>query len=278
MFAIVAAEAAGRILVTDVVGERSPIGLHFGEEISGEERLGFRDEAIEFGEGFVLRAEGGVDFAERFRFGFVAGRKDGDEVGFHPRQGVIDFSDRESVVYGGVGSLEAVGGAIMAIDTVHCARCVGRAALFVFGDFVFGDLTGGIGNADPGDFETFVIGVSILDLFGGIVVSVDAGSGCFGVTGTSDFEQHADVELGVGFVGEKVRVGAIEITDLVLGPVASAAGFVGGPAIVDGGFDGAGDVVGEGAIELVDAVEFGFDVGGGAWADVAFDARDACVW
>src|SRR5205823_571154 len=81
-------------------------------------------------------------------------------------------------------------------------------------------------------------------------------------------QYEADGEGGVRLVRKKMRVGAVEIADEFLRPVALLAGLLGGAQIFDRRWDRTLVSARERAVELMHAVDFGFHEGGSAGADM----------
>ena len=284
---IVAAEATRRVLVSDVVGMHPPVGLHFREEIDlvngfclGDQRVdsffvGVFFAQVLFDLGFGILAGGVGD--GRFALGTDLASQSVDDFGFRPRDRGVDAGEGHRLINGGIRSHELVGWPVVAVHAVHVAdRMLGWVILELCGA-VFGGLAIGVGHADPRDVEAVVVERDELDLIGDIHVGMNAFNRPADGIAATDLENHRYGEGGVGFIGEEVLVGLLEVAGVLLRPVAGLAGFLSWALIDVMKSDRAAEITADGMVKLADAADFGANVGTGTWTDVAGNAGDLSV-
>src|SRR4051812_15987359 len=165
----------------------------------------------------------------------------------------------------------------MTIEAVHDPNRVVGGVILEIGRTVLGDVALGIGEADPGNHLSFHIGSDVFDFILWADMPMDAFHDPLLQIAAADFQGHTDSKRGVGFISQEVLIGAINIAAEFFGPMTLFTGFAGGPKIFDRGLDGTLVLAPDNADELVDAIDFSFDVGGGSGANVALHAMDARV-
>src|SRR5829696_6062801 len=138
---------------------------------------------------------------------------------------------------------------IVAIHAIHGAHFVFRRIVLEIRTTIFGGYAVTACEANPGNGLAFFVRGDVFNLVAEIHVPMDPADRAVGRRASADMEQEADGKRSVGFIREKVGVGAIQITHVLLGPMTLFAGLLGWAKILYWRFDGALDVARERAIE-----------------------------
>ena len=268
--AVVAAEAARKIHVAEVVGIRSPFHAHLGKDVAvvdGYYRsggafhgrpitrlIGTLDRGGDAGSGLGLRPILLAQCLDRDLFDERKRRRDG--------------AAGERQVHGALGQLKAVGGAVVAVHAVHQAA---REVLERLGLDVGGGVNGGAAGRAVVVFDlrnglAALVGGAIVDRHsGGQMRHVNAGM----LTRAADAHQQdglgEGVLLVVGVLGDDLEA----ILGELLRPMAGLAGFARGAQVAHGRGNGPRVVVQDDGENLAQAGELALNEPGGAGADVA---------
>src|SRR5688500_13755410 len=120
-----------------------------------------------------------------------------------------------------------MGGRIVAIYAVHGAEFeLRRIVLEVAGARLDRNAVG-TGEPHPWDHLTFLVGGDVLNFVAKVHMPVNAADGPVRGGAAADFEKKSHAEFRVRLVGEKMRVGAVEVADVLLRPMTLLAGFLG---------------------------------------------------
>ena len=277
VLAVVAAEAAGPVLVADVIGINLPTRLHLRKEIVPVQLLDDINDRADARLVGIAFSQMGRDALQRLSLGLEVAGQRVNRVGLDPRQRAVDVAQADGEVHGVVGCLILVGRPVVAIHAVHRAdRETGRVVRKPLGPKL-GDYALRVHDADPGDFLPRHIGGDVLDLVLDVHVPVDAAFRPVRRVGTADFHQETEREGRVGFVAEEVVVGAFEVADEFLRPMALLAGFLRRAQVFDRRGDRARVFVKGRGVKLVGAGNLGFDEPRRSGADVTLRAGNAGV-
>ena len=286
---VVAAEAARRVVVPDIVRVGRPVGIHRREDrtpVDGLHRLNglgqflgsVLDELRIFLPVVVPQIVRDAHHRLVGRLVPLTQREHGLDLDVGQAPGNRPLLDRH--VHGRHGSCELVGGAIVAVHAVHGPhlrrRFVGFAERVV--DVVeFAHTPVRSRDAHPGDVLPSLIRRDVLDIGGDEHVVVDARSLHEARLLAADLQQHPQPVRRVLFVRERVGANHLLVTDEFLRPVALFTSLPRGAQVVDRRWNRAREAVDGDGPDLAEAVDLGFDEPVGALADVTLDAGDPRV-
>ena len=174
VLAVMASETTGPVFVANVVRINPPVRLHFGKEIVAINLLHDRDRFPDAGCAGVLVRQVRGNLLQSLRFVGVALSQHVHRIGLDVGQRSVDLAQLHRQIHSGVGGIEDVGRAIVAIHAVHDSNRGRVHSIGKSGGAKFRHYLVRVGHPNPGDLLARRICGEILDFLADVHVPVNA--------------------------------------------------------------------------------------------------------